>query len=428
LVVKKQNYRVAIDVGASKVATLIVGLNDENERNFDVVGFAVARYRAEDDDGHIARERALSQSVAAAESQAKVKIKRAYACLTTKRVKSFQKTDSVFAGREMTTITDGEIRQALKMASSVQTEGDEEVLHIIPHKYYLDEKQVVKNPLGMHSSELSIECQIITAARQDVTELKELLRKANITLEKAVVSQLAAAEVAKPPGATTDDFAAIDIGYASTGIAVFEQGELAHISSLPVGGRNATRDLAVSLALSLEDAEALKIEHGSCNPNAQKRGDEVEIHPQGLEESVQIPKRDIAEIVKTRYQEICQLILHRLNEPDIKHTQVESLVFSGGGALTDGFGALARYVTAHKARFVEFQNAALTSVDGLAEAPNAVVIGTILWSNRNIGLASPQVGDATSGTGETDPVVAAQSPLSALLKRLVAKFFSLTGR
>ncbi len=52
--------------------------------------------------------------------------------------------------------------------------------------------------------------------------------------------------------------AVVDIGAATTGVAIYEDNDLQYIGVVPVGSNNITNDLAVMLAIDTEIAEEIK--------------------------------------------------------------------------------------------------------------------------------------------------------------------------
>ena len=62
--------------------------------------------------------------------------------------------------------------------------------------------------------------------------------------------------------------ACIDIGGGTTTISVFSDGKFVHADAIAVGGNHVTMDMARGLSTRLEDAERLKVMHGSALPSA----------------------------------------------------------------------------------------------------------------------------------------------------------------
>ena len=63
----------------------------------------------------------------------------------------------------------------------------------------------------------------------------------------------------------------IDMGGGTTTISVFADGKFVHADAIAVGGHHVTTDLARGLSTRLEDAERLKIMHGSALPGSGRR-------------------------------------------------------------------------------------------------------------------------------------------------------------
>ena len=76
-----------------------------------------------------------------------------------------------------------------------------------------------------------------------------------------VPSVLASARATLSESQMENGVAVIDLGGATTGVAVFEEGDLQYVSVIPVGGINVTNDIAIGLKIDPELADAVKLEH-----------------------------------------------------------------------------------------------------------------------------------------------------------------------
>ena len=52
------------------------------------------------------------------------------------------------------------------------------------------------------------------------------------------------------------------MGFATTTVSVFEEGDILHSKILPIGGSHISNDIAIGLRTSIETAEKIKIKHG----------------------------------------------------------------------------------------------------------------------------------------------------------------------
>lgn len=72
----------------------------------------------------------------------------------------------------------------------------------------------------------------------------------------------------------------IDIGGGTTDIAVWKDGSLIHSQIIPIGGNHFTNDLAIALKIPHNEAERIKINHGSVL--AEQLNQSAHITVQGL--------------------------------------------------------------------------------------------------------------------------------------------------
>ena len=71
--------------------------------------------------------------------------------------------------------------------------------------------------------------------------------------------------------------ALVDIGAGTTGLAVFEEGDVLHTAILPIGSEHITSDIAIGLRISIDLAERVKLEYGSAISKDINKRDEVNI-------------------------------------------------------------------------------------------------------------------------------------------------------
>jgi cell division protein FtsA len=116
---------------------------------------------------------------------------------------------------------------------------------------------------------------------------------------------------------------------------VFEEGDLQHLSILPVGSVNITNDLAIGLRTDLDVAEDIKIKHVSKVLSATK--DKIKnIEYQQGDKKIEFSAKDIKMIVEARLDEIFEMIDKELSGIDKSGKLPGGVILTGAGAnLTD---------------------------------------------------------------------------------------------
>jgi cell division protein FtsA len=155
--------------------------------------------------------------------------------------------------------------------------------------------------------------------------------RAGLEVQDTVFEGIAAAEATL----TADDrelgIGLVDIGAATTEIAVFFEGSIAHTAVLPIGGDHFTNDLAVGLHVSAAEAERLKKLYGNCVVTSVPTLAEIEINlPEGGTRIVR--QRFLAEILEPRAREMLTMLRDNLRQGGVLEALGAGCVLTGGGA------------------------------------------------------------------------------------------------
>ena len=107
----------------------------------------------------------------------------------------------------------------------------------------------------------------------------------------------------------------IDMGGGTTSIAVFYEGHLVHVDSIPVGGEHVTRDIARGLSTPLAHAERMKTQIGRAVAKPNDEYDIIDVPLIGEEDRTRpnhIPRSILVGIIRPRIEETFELVRSRL--------------------------------------------------------------------------------------------------------------------
>ena len=124
----------------------------------------------------------------------------------------------------------------------------------------------------MSALRLEVETHIVTASATAVQNLTKCVAAAGVKIDELVVDSLASAEAVLSETEKELGVAVADIGAGTIDLALFQDGSPFHTRVLPVGGANVTNDVAIGLKTSIQVAEELKIQHGTCDLRDDRRG------------------------------------------------------------------------------------------------------------------------------------------------------------
>ncbi|MCA9325038.1 cell division protein FtsA, partial [Candidatus Saccharibacteria bacterium] len=201
-------------------------------------------------------------------------------------------------------------------------------LAVVPHTYRLDGQDNIKSPVGMTGTRLEISANVISALAPHVSSLHSALELAKVEPNVITPSVVAAAKAVLSEQQLENGVAVIDLGGATTSIAIFEEGDLQYVGVIPVGSNNITNDLAIGLKTDPEIAEQVKLTHGSATP--QTGSDTVSVKQD--KDVLEFSRADVDEIIGARLEELFEHVVKELKKAG-RHAKLPSgVVLVGGGA------------------------------------------------------------------------------------------------
>jgi cell division protein FtsA len=333
------NIVVGLDVGTTKVCA-VVGELDGSDR-LSILGSAlvpsqgIRRGVVADIPAAVS---AIEDCVRQAEQNSGVHIEAVSVGITGEHVTSMNARGVVAVHDPHQEIGAEDVERVLENAKAIVLPPDREILHNIPRGFIVDGLDGVAHPEGMSGTRLEAETHIVTGTRTFLDNILKCVYKAGIQLESGgvVLGPLAAAEAVLLPAERELGAALVDIGGGTTDIAVFTNGAIAYTGVVPVGGEHVTRDIAVGLRVSLEEAERLKVDWGTGLADLLEEDELVSITPLGEAETTEIPRSIVAEIIEARMVELFEKVKDHLRKSGYLSQVPAGAVVTGGGSLLHG--------------------------------------------------------------------------------------------
>lgn len=172
-------------------------------------------------------------------------------------------------------VTDLDIEKAIaeahKMVPDIRNKA---VVHTIPMKYRLDGSDIHGNIVGVRGNKLEVKALFITYPLQCMNVLKKSLENAKVRITDIVAGPVAESIPLLTKKQKVAGVALINIGAEVTSILVYENNIPLLVSTIGVGGNDMTRDIALGMKITLEEAEEIKCGRGSL-PHSKRRLDEI---------------------------------------------------------------------------------------------------------------------------------------------------------
>jgi cell division protein FtsA len=294
-------------------------------------------------------------------------------------------TSQISKGVVAVSKTDGEVREedmerAIEAAKTVTTPPNYEIIHVIPRSFTVDGQSGIKDPVGMTGVRLEVETYIIEGLSSQVKNLTKCIYQTGIDIEDLVLAPLATSEAVLNNRQKELGVAVVNIGGATTSLAVFEQGDLLHTTILPLGSEHITSDIAIGLRTSIEVAEKIKLKYGLAATKGLEKKDEFDLHEFDENEEGLISKKYLAEIIEARVEEI-------LDKVDIELKKIERSGSLPAGIILTGSGVkLPKIIDACKRKMrlpaaLGYPYDIISVIDKVNDLSFTTVIGLVKWGN-----------------------------------------------
>jgi cell division protein FtsA len=236
-------------------------------------------------------------------------------------------------------VTSVDIEKSIEAASAVNIPLDREIIQMVPQEYIIDGQDGIHDPIGMYGKRLEVNVQLITGSITPLENIRRCLNKVGLKAHQFVSSPLASARAVASQAEKEAGVCVVDMGAASTDLAVFQEGALKWIRSIPIGGMHLTNDLAVGLKTTLVEAQKLKHQYGAVSTDLSSMEgivEQIEIPSVSGTDSRRIERRMLATILQPRIDEILSLVRNELAKQGIDEVLPSGIIVTGGTANLKG--------------------------------------------------------------------------------------------
>jgi cell division protein FtsA len=339
---KKERLMCGLDVGASKICMVIARPLAEGRLEIVNTGYAPSEGMVK---GVVIDLEAAAEAIRKAASEAEVKsgisIDWVTLGITGEHIQSHNCHGAVPIEGKHPQVSTEQVSQVIKAAQSIPLPPNREIIHILPQEFLLDGRGEIKSPVGLTGSRLDVNVHIVTCESTLMQNLIAAVNKAQMRVKRVVLQQLASGEAVLTRDERELGVAVIDIGGSTTDIAIYLRNGVFYSSVLPIGGAHFTRDLAVALRTSLEEAETIKKQHGTVALETIANDETVEVRRVGATDPILVPRSLAGGYLKDRALELLELIRERLMASEVPGPIMAGAVLTGGGCMLTGLVELA---------------------------------------------------------------------------------------
>ncbi len=311
-----ERIAVGIDVGTYQVR-VVIAQEDRTKNGYPrIIGTGYAESKGLRH-GYIVNTDDVTRSIRVAVSQAEkvagVKVRDAFISIGGIGLDEVRSRGETIIARADAEVTDLDIEKAIDTAREhAQSRfANRRILHTIPLSYTIDGVEVLGRPQGMKGTKLAVETMYVTCLEQHVVDLVDAVEAVNIGVSDTLASPLAASIVSLSNAEKKAGCVLANIGSETVSIVIFDNGIPVSVKVFKIGSTDITKDIALGLRVSLDEAEQLKlgaIMHGN------------------------FPKKKLDDILTARLTDIFELIDNHLKKIGKDQLLPAGIILTGGGS------------------------------------------------------------------------------------------------
>lgn len=273
----KGPYTCGIDVGTNNTKVVVVKYDkDKKENTIIATGLSETKGMRQ---GYVINTDQVADSIKRAVKQAEnslgYKINKAYVSIG-----GISLNSTICSGSVMTTKADQEITSfdVEKVISNSENNLDitnKKIVHAIPLSYKLDGKEIYVKPEGLKGAKLEVKTLFITCLKQNLEDLITAFGLSKISIEDIIASPLVTGNLILSNKQKAAGCIMLDIGAETLSTIVFENNLPISLHVHPIGSLDITKDIALGLKISLEEAETIKMGNVIGGDYSKKKVDEI---------------------------------------------------------------------------------------------------------------------------------------------------------
>ena len=317
---KEKEIIVGLDIGTTKIAAIVGERAEGGKINIMGVGLtetrdAVLRGVVVNIDRTVD---AIKQAVSEASKKSDVNIKVVHVGIAGQHIKCLHHRGQITRNNGEDEISKVDLDRLIHDMHKVVLDPGEEIIHIIPQDYIIDNDRGIKDPIGISGVRLEGNFHIITGQVTATKNIDRCVVRANLEVAELVLEPIASAEAVLNEEEKEAGVALIDIGGGTTDLAIFQDGIIRHTAVIPLGGEIITNDIKEGCNVMQKQAEMMKVKFGSALANEARDNEIISIPGIRGRDPREISVKNLAHIIQARMEEIFE---HNNSKQQVAATQ-----------------------------------------------------------------------------------------------------------
>ncbi len=342
----KEDFVAAIDIGTTKIVA-IVGKRKENGK-IEILGISKTASKGVKRGVVLNIEEAVNsiqKTVEDVQFSIGKQISDVYVGIAGQHIKSIKNRGYINRDSYDDEITKEDINALIQDMYKIPIDVGEEIIHVLPQNYIVDNETGVKNPVGMSGKRVEANFHIVIGQISSAKNIGKCIAKAGLGLNQLVLEPLASSAAVLTDDEKEAGVALVDIGGGTTDIAVYYDDIIRHTAVIPFGGDVVTKDIKEGCSILQRQAELLKVQYGSALGDLAKEEEVVSIPGISGREPKEISFKNLAYIIQSRMEEIFDAVIYEIENSGYFDRLSAGIVITGGGALLKHLPALVKFKT-----------------------------------------------------------------------------------
>ena len=378
---KPEQVLVGLDLGTTKVCAIVGEVKDSGQ--VDIIGIGISPSHGLKKGVVVnidSTVESIKKAVQEAELMAGVEINSVFVGISGGHIKGINSRGvAAIKNRE---VGAADVARAIDGARAVNIPMDQQILHVLPQEFIIDDQDGIKEPLGMSGTRLDVKVHIITGAVTAIQNIVKSCSRAGLHVNDLVLQPLASSRAVLTPEEQELGVVVADVGGGTTDIAFFLEGSLWHTEVLPIGGNHLTNDIAIGLRTPASEAEKIKIKYGCALSSLVKHEETLDVPSVGGRPPRLLSRQILCEIIEPRVEELFGMVQQRLKKTGFEDMFASGVVLTGGTALMEGVqDAAERYLG------LPIRRGTPRNIGGLTDVVNSPIyatgVGLVIYGAEN---------------------------------------------
>lgn len=383
-----EKLAVGLDIGTTKIVAMVGKRNEYGK--LEIIGLGNAKSLGVKR-GVVNNITQTIQSIQNAASLAKNEsgydIKEVVVGIAGQHIRSIQHHEYISRENPDAVISQEDIDMLIEQVQKLTMLPGEEIIHVLPQEFKIDDEAGIKEPIGMYGRRLEADFHVVVGQSSSIRNAGRCVKEAGLELAGLTLEPLASAEAVLSDEEKEAGVALVDIGGGTTDLAIFKDGIIRHTAVVPFGGNIITEDIKEGCSIIEKQAELLKVKFGSAWPGENRENEIVSIPGLRGQEPKEISLKNLSKIIHARVEEIIEMIFAEIKAYGYDNPRkklIAGIVLTGGGSELKHIKQLVEYITGIDTRIgVPSEHVAGESAGLVARPLYATAVGLTMESDLN---------------------------------------------